>query len=87
MGGFINTIRFQMNLLKFNYNQGNSNMKFLKLPQVISITGLSRSSLYNLVAAGNFPKQIPLGARSVVWLESEVQEFMQKCIANRRRSI
>ena len=87
MGGFINTSRFQMNLLKFNYNQGNSNMKFLKLPQVIIITGLSRSSLYSLVASGNFPKQIPLGARSVVWLESEVQEFMQKCIANRRGSI
>ncbi len=61
-------------------------MRFIKLPQVISITGLSRSSIYLAISEGRFPQQVPLGARSVVWLESEVQEFMQNCVANRKGS-
>lgn len=61
-------------------------MRFIKLPQVISITGLSRSSIYLAISENRFPQQVPLGARSVVWLESEVQEFMQNCVANRRGS-
>ena len=60
-------------------------MKFLKLPQVISITGLSRSSIYLAISENRFPPQIPLGARSVVWVEAEIQEWMQSCL-NRRGS-
>ena len=59
-------------------------MRFIKLPQVISITGLSRSAVYQAISEGRFPKQINLGARSIAFLESEVQEWMEECIANRR---
>ena len=59
-------------------------MKFLKLQNVMSITGLSRSSIYLAISEGTFPKQINLGARSIAFLESEVQEWMEECIANRR---
>ena len=59
-------------------------MRFIKLPQVISITGLSRSAVYQAISEGRFPKQINLGARSIAFLESEVHEFMEECIANRR---
>lgn len=61
-------------------------MKFLKLQNVMSITGLSRSSIYLAIAEGRFPKQINLGARSIAFLESEVQEWMEACVANRRGS-
>ena len=83
MSGFINTSRFQMNLMKFNYNQGDSNMKFLKLPQVMSVTSMSRSSIYLAISTGKFPKQISLGARSVAWVESDILSWMEECIANR----
>jgi prophage regulatory protein len=59
-------------------------MRFIKLPQVISITGLSRSAVYQAISEGRFPKQVNLGARSIAFLESEVQEWMEHCIANRR---
>ncbi len=59
-------------------------MKFLKLQAVMSITGMSRSSIYLAISEGRFPKQINLGARSIAFLESEVHEFMEECIANRR---
>jgi len=50
--------------------------KFLRLPEVKSITGLSKSSIYARIADGNFPKQIPLGPRLVVWVESDIQKWI-----------
>ena len=71
----------------FNYyKETKMTMKFLKLQNVMSITGLSRSSIYLAIAEGRFPKQVNLGARSIAFLESEVQEWMEACVANRRGS-
>ncbi len=61
-------------------------MKFLKLHQVMAITGLSRSSIYLAVAEGRFPKQIALGARSVAWASNEIEDWMAMCLANRSHS-
>ena len=35
---------------------------------------------YRWVAAGEFPKQISIGANSVVWLESDVTKWMDQRI-------
>ena len=48
----------------------------LRLPQVIARTGLSRSSIYAKVAAGEFPETINLGARAVGWLADEVEAWL-----------
>jgi prophage regulatory protein len=50
--------------------------KFLRLPEVKSITGLSKSSIYARIADGNFPKQISLGSRLVVWIEADIQNWI-----------
>ena len=84
----INTIellRTQEQLFNY-YKETKMTMKFLKLQNVMSITGLSRSSIYLAIAEGRFPKQVNLGARSIAFLESEVQEWMEACVANRRGS-
>ena len=47
----------------------------IRLPQVKELTGLSKSSIYRLIEEGDFPKQIPLGARSVVWVKSHVEDW------------
>jgi len=39
---------------------------------VIAKTGLSRSSIYDFIARGIFPRQRRLGPRRVAWLASEV---------------
>lgn len=49
----------------------------LRLPQVKAATGLSRSSVYALEAAGQFPTRIALGAKSVAWKSSEVQAWIE----------
>ena len=34
-----------------------------------------------MVAAGEFPKQIPIGANQVVWVKWQVEEWMEQQIA------
>ncbi len=48
----------------------------LRLPQVIARTGLSRSTIYAKVAAGEFPEPINLGGRAVGWLADEVEAWL-----------
>ncbi len=40
------------------------------------MVGLSRSTIYALMAAGKFPKSISLGERAVGWLESDIQGWI-----------
>ena len=58
-------------------------IKFLKLQAVMALTGLSRSSIYLAINQKSFPPQIPLGARSVVWDEKEILNWMESRIALR----
>lgn len=58
----------------------------LRRIQVESVTGLPRSSLYEMMAKGLFPRPIRLGARSVGWLESEVAEWVKVRVAERASS-
>ncbi len=48
----------------------------LRRPQVSERTGLSRSSIYAKISAREFPKQISLGARSVGWVEHEIEDWL-----------
>jgi len=38
--------------------------RIMRLPEVKTITGLSRSTIYFRIAAGTFPKQVSLGGRA-----------------------
>ncbi|KAE8177246.1 hypothetical protein CIT27_08055 [Photobacterium carnosum] len=42
-------------------------MRFICLKEVMHVTGLGRSSIYNHMAEGCFPKTISLGGRAVAW--------------------
>jgi len=55
--------------------------KFLRLPQVKSTTGLSKSSIYARISEGTFPKQISLGPRLVVWVESDIQNWITEQVS------
>ena len=50
---------------------------FIRLKNVMSITGLSKSSIYGMMNSGNFPKNVLLGARAVAWIEREVAEWVE----------
>jgi len=61
-------------------------MRILRLKEVIKTTGLARSTIYKYLDEGTFPRPIPLGGRSVGWLESEVYEWIIKRIKARDES-
>jgi|HubBroStandDraft_6_1064221.scaffolds.fasta_scaffold1009907_2 prophage regulatory protein len=63
----------------------NSNLQVLRLPQVIQITGLCRSMIYQLEAADRFPRRIRIGARAVGWLHGEVQQWLADRVMQSRR--
>ena len=46
--------------------------RFLRLPDVKRLSGISRSSIYKYIAEGLFPKPFALGTRMVGWPESEL---------------
>jgi len=52
------------------------NQRFMRLPEVKSVTGLSRSHIYDLISRGEFPRQYKLGGRASGWLESEVSDWV-----------
>ncbi|MBE8563791.1 AlpA family transcriptional regulator [Vibrio sp. OPT20] len=58
-------------------------MRFLRLKEVIALTGLGRSTIYKFMDEEVFPKTIPLGGRAVAWLESEIEEWMEQRLAIR----
>jgi len=57
---------------------------FLRLPKVKAVTGLSKSSLYELIRENNFPAPVHLGARTVAWVASEVRQWAAERILSSR---
>lgn len=57
---------------------------FLRLPEVKHRTGLSRSTIYAAVSAGEFPKPVRLTERTIAWVESDVQDWIDARIAASR---
>ena len=58
-------------------------MRFLKLKEVMEKTALSRSAIYRKMSEDAFPKSVNLGDRAVAWVESDVDEWMEKVIETR----
>lgn len=57
--------------------------RFLRRPEVEQITGLPRSTLYDLIAANQFPKPVSISTHTVAWIDSEVAEWQNQRIAKR----
>lgn len=51
---------------------------FLRLPKVRAITGLSKTTIYEKIREETFPSPIPIGKRSVGWVESEVRQWAHR---------
>jgi prophage regulatory protein len=51
--------------------------RILRRPAVESMTGLSRSTIYDWMKRGEFPQPVALGARLVGWKESEIQAWLE----------
>jgi prophage regulatory protein len=57
--------------------------RLIRLDEVKRRTGFQKSSIYNRVAEGTFPRPVNLGARAVAWVEDEIQEWIDSRISER----
>lgn len=48
---------------------------FLRLPTILQLTRLSRSTIYRLIADRQFPRPVQLGRRAVAWRALEVETW------------
>jgi len=58
--------------------------RHLRIPEIVHRTGMSRTTIYDRINEGKFPKQIPLGSNLVVWLESDIQNWLQQQVDKER---
>jgi predicted DNA-binding transcriptional regulator AlpA len=49
--------------------------------EVLDKTGLSKATLYRLIAAGKFPASIQIAYRAVAWEESQVDDYLLNMIS------
>ncbi|MFH1356625.1 MAG: AlpA family transcriptional regulator [bacterium] len=67
----------------FKQNNPPVHNTILRLPDVMAITGLSRSTMYLYVQQGLFPKPVKLGVRAVGWPAHEIAEVNAARIAGK----
>lgn len=51
--------------------------RLLRLPEVMKRVGLRRSAIYQRMSEGRFPKCRTLGPKCSVWVETEINAWIQ----------
>jgi prophage regulatory protein len=64
---------------------GGDSVSVIRLREVQLRTGLARSTVYDLIAKGLFPRPIALTAGSVAWITHEIDGWLAERIAARDR--
>ena len=62
------------------------NYEIKRRPEVEAKTGLSRSTIYEKMKSGSFPKPVKLGPRAVGWLDAEIDAWLEERVAHRGSS-
>lgn len=53
-----------------------TNERLIRLSEVMSRTGRSRSSIYDDINNDRFPKPVAIGERAVAWRASEIDQWI-----------
>lgn len=56
---------------------------FIRLPEVRRRTGLGKTTIYDWMKEDRFPKSLHLGGNIVVWVESEIDAWLEAKMATR----
>jgi prophage regulatory protein len=59
--------------------------RFIRLRELLTITGMSRSSIYQLVHLGKFPSSVKLSERAVAWDSADVERWLEERVNGTRR--
>lgn len=58
--------------------------RLIRLKEVIDKTGYCRAWIYRLIKDNSFPAPVKIGERSIAFIESEVDQWIDKKIFNSR---
>ena len=50
---------------------------FLRLPAVLRLTGLGRSTVYRMIAEDRFPAPVLLATRAVAWRRKDIEAWSE----------
>lgn len=56
----------------------------MRMPDVINMTGLPRTTIYLKIKKNEFPQQVQISSRSVAWIESEIQSWINNNVSKRK---
>lgn len=60
--------------------------RFIRVPEVLRRVGFGRTKLYEFIRQGRFPEQVKIGPRTVAFVESEIDEWIEATIRNSRQN-
>lgn len=63
-----------------NNSSQHTELRLIRLKEVLAICGKSRSSVYDAIKKGDFPAPIKLHGRSSAWIKSEILQWVEGCI-------
>ncbi len=52
--------------------------RLIRLPEVMARVGLRRTAIYQRMREGRFPKSRSLGPRCTVWVEAEIDAWIEQ---------
>lgn len=58
-----------------------NNVRLIRLPEVKDRTGIGRSAIYAKVANKDFPAPIKIGVRTVAWLSTDIDCWIEQRVA------
>ncbi|MDX6911580.1 AlpA family transcriptional regulator [Hafnia paralvei] len=60
---------------------------FIRLSEVQRRTGYSKAWIYRLMSQSKFPASVKIGSRSIAFIESEVDEWINSRIEESRKEV
>jgi len=57
--------------------------RLIRKPELMSMIGLSDATIWRMERAGKFPRRVQIGGNSVGWLQSEINEWLERKAAER----
>lgn len=60
--------------------------RLIRVPEVLRRVGFSRTTMYELIKEGRFPDKVIIGERSVAFVESDIDSWIENTISDSRRN-
>jgi len=57
-----------------------NNIRLIRIQEVMNKVGIARSTVWYMVKKGTFPKPRKLSPRVTVWVESEIDDYIENVV-------